>query len=75
MVENTNQGVRQTERSRNKGIGAWKTAVGKEMGEKFGITAMEVTDEVFESQQSVVFREAENRMHTIKAVMAATLAN
>ena len=51
-----------------------KTAVGKEMGEKFGIDAMEVTDEVFESKQSVVFREAENRMHTIKAVMAATLA-
>ena len=51
-----------------------KTAIGKEMGEKFGMTAMEVTDEVFESAQSVVFREAENRMHTIKAVMAATLA-
>ena len=51
-----------------------KTTVGKEMGEKFGITEMEVTDEVFESAQSVVFREAENRMHTIKAVMAATLA-
>ena len=50
-----------------------KTTVGKEMGEKFGIDAMEVTDEVFESAQSVVFREAENRMHTIKAVMAATL--
>ena len=50
-----------------------KTVVGKEMGEKFGITAMEVTDEVFESAQSVVFQEAENRMHTIKAVMAATL--
>ena len=50
-----------------------KTSVGKEMGEKFGRTAMEVTDEVFESKQSVVFREAENRMHTIKAVMAATL--
>ncbi len=50
-----------------------KTTVGKEMGEKFGITAMEVTDEVFESPQSVVFREAENRMHTIKAVMLATL--
>ena len=50
-----------------------KTGVGKEMGEKFGITAMEVTDEVFESPQSVVFQEAENRMHTIKAVMAATL--
>ena len=50
-----------------------KTTVGKEMGEKFGITAMEVTDEVFESEQSVVFQEAENRMHTIKAVMLATL--
>ena len=52
-----------------------KTQVGKEMGEKFGITAMEVTDEVFESSQSVVFDEAENRMHTIKAVMAATLTD
>ena len=52
-----------------------KTQVGKEMGEKFGRTAMEVTDEVFESSQSVVFREAENRMHTIKAVMAATLCD
>lgn len=50
-----------------------KTGIGKEMGEKFGITEMEVTDEVFESMQSVVFDEAENRMHTIKAVMAATL--
>ncbi|MGN0377687.1 MAG: ornithine carbamoyltransferase [Suilimivivens sp.] len=50
-----------------------KTKIGKEMGEKFGITEMEVTDEVFESAQSVVFEEAENRMHTIKAVMAATL--
>ncbi|MBR7098078.1 MAG: ornithine carbamoyltransferase [Clostridia bacterium] len=50
-----------------------KTTVGKEMGERFGITAMEVTDEVFESAQSVVFQEAENRMHTIKAVMLATL--
>ena len=50
-----------------------KTVIGKEMGEKFGITAMEVTDEVFESEQSIVFAEAENRMHTIKAVMAATL--
>lgn len=49
------------------------TKIGKEMGEKFGITEMEVTDEVFESAQSVVFDEAENRMHTIKAVMAATL--
>lgn len=50
-----------------------KTKIGKEMGEKFGRTEMEVTDEVFESKNSVVFREAENRMHTIKAVMAATL--
>lgn len=50
-----------------------KTTIGKEMCEKFGRDAMEVTDEVFESAQSVVFREAENRMHTIKAVMAATL--
>lgn len=50
-----------------------KTAIGKEMGEKFGRAEMEVTDEVFEGPQSVVFQEAENRMHTIKAVMAATL--
>ncbi len=50
-----------------------KTAVGKEMGEKFGRDAMEVTDEVFTGSQSIVFQEAENRMHTIKAVMAATL--
>ena len=49
------------------------TAVGKEMGEKFHRDAMEVTDEVFNGAQSVVFQEAENRMHTIKAVMAATL--
>ncbi len=50
-----------------------KTTTGKEIAEKFGITEMECTDEVFESAQSVVFDEAENRMHTIKAVMAATL--
>lgn len=50
-----------------------KTAVGKEMGERFGRDAMEVSDEVFEGPQSIVFDEAENRMHTIKAVMAATL--
>ena len=50
-----------------------KTAVGKEMGEKFGRAEMEVTDEVFSGPQSIVFREAENRMHTIKAVIAATL--
>ena len=47
--------------------------IGAQMGERFGITEMEVTDEVFESGQSLVFEEAENRMHTIKAVMAATL--
>ena len=50
-----------------------KTIVGKEMGEAFGRDAMEVTDEGFEGPQSIVFDEAENRMHTIKAVMAATL--
>ena len=49
------------------------TKVGREIGERFGITDMEVTDEVFESEQSKVFDEAENRMHTIKAVMDATL--
>lgn len=50
-----------------------KTTTGKEIYDKFGIDCMEVTDEVFESEQSIVFDEAENRMHTIKAVMAATL--
>ena len=50
-----------------------QTDIGREMNEKFGIEDMEVTDEVFESEQSVVFDEAENRMHTIKTVMAATL--
>ena len=50
-----------------------KTTIGKQMGEAFGRQDMEVTDEVFESSQSIVFDEAENRMHTIKAVMAATL--
>ena len=50
-----------------------KTTIGKEMGERFGRDAMEVSDEVFEGPQSIVFDEAENRMHTIKAVMAATL--
>ena len=49
------------------------TKIGKQIYEKFGLTEMEVTDEVFESKHSVVFDEAENRMHTIKAVMAATL--
>ena len=51
-----------------------KTTVAQEIHEKFGLTEMEVTDEVFESEQSVVFDEAENRMHTIKAVMYATLS-
>ena len=50
-----------------------KTLIGKEMGERFGRDAMEVTDEVFEGPQSIVFDEADNRMHTLKAVMAATL--
>ena len=52
-----------------------KTKIGKEVGEKYGLDALEVTDEVFEGPQSVVFDEAENRMHTIKAVMAATLSD
>ncbi len=50
-----------------------KTKIGKEMGERFQVQELEVTDEVFESAQSKVFEEAENRMHTIKAVMLATL--
>ena len=49
------------------------TGIGQKIHEKFGLTAMEVTDEVFEGSESIVFDEAENRMHTIKAVMAATL--
>lgn len=52
-----------------------ETKVGKEIFDKFGLKEMEVTDEVFESEASVVFDEAENRMHTIKAVMVATLGN
>ncbi len=51
----------------------WETKIGREKGEKYGFTELEVTDEVFESEQSLVFDEAENRMHTIKAVIAATL--
>lgn len=51
-----------------------ETKIGRDMYEKFGVSEMEVTDEVFESDASVVFDEAENRMHTIKAVMVATLA-
>ena len=50
-----------------------KTTIGKQIHDKFGVDEMEVTDEVFESPQSIVFDEAENRMHTIKAVMLATL--
>ncbi len=50
-----------------------KTTVGKTVGEKFGLSELEVTDEVFESERSIVFKEAENRMHTIKAVIAATI--
>jgi ornithine carbamoyltransferase len=51
-----------------------ETSVGKQISERFGMDALEVTDEVFESPASVVFDEAENRMHTIKAVLVATLA-
>ncbi len=51
----------------------YNTDIGKEIGEKYGLKELEVTDEVFESSQSIVFDEAENRMHTIKAVMAVTL--
>ncbi len=50
-----------------------KTGISMEISKKYGISELEVTDEVFESAQSIVFDEAENRMHTIKAVMAATL--
>ena len=50
------------------------TKVGEEIYEKFGIDAMEVTEEVFESPASIVFDQAENRMHTIKAILVATLA-
>ena len=50
------------------------TEVGREIHEKFGLTEMEVTNEVFESKRSVVFDEAENRLHTIKAVILATLS-
>ena len=52
-----------------------RTTTGYTVYKKFGIDCMEVTDEVFESDRSIVFDEAENRMHTIKAVMAATLKN
>lgn len=52
-----------------------KTTIGKQVYEKFGLSELEVTDEVFESERSVVFDEAENRMHSIKAIMRATLAD
>ncbi|MBN2696730.1 MAG: ornithine carbamoyltransferase, partial [Bacilli bacterium] len=52
-----------------------ETAIGKDLNQKFGLNGLEVTEEVFESSQSVVFDEAENRLHTIKAVMYATLAD
>ena len=51
-----------------------ETEVGEQVFQKFGIEAMEVTDEVFESKASIVFDQAENRMHTIKAILVATLA-
>ena len=50
-----------------------ETDIGKEIFQKYGLSAMEVTDDVFQSPSSLVFDEAENRMHTIKAVMALTL--
>jgi ornithine carbamoyltransferase len=52
-----------------------ETQVGKEIFEKFGLECLEVTEEVFESPASIVFDEAENRLHTIKAVMVATLGS
>jgi ornithine carbamoyltransferase len=51
------------------------TEIGQEMYEKYGLDGMEVTEEVFESDASIVFDEAENRMHTIKAIMVATLGD
>ena len=51
------------------------TKIGEDIYQKFGLDAMEVTEEVFESEASIVFDEAENRMHTIKAVMVATLGS
>ena len=52
-----------------------ETKIGAEIADKYGLKEMEVTDEVFEGKHSVVFQEAENRMHTIKAVMVATLGD
>ena len=50
------------------------TTIGEQVYQKFGLDGLEVTEEVFESPQSVVFDQAENRMHTIKAILVATLA-
>ncbi|OYV33814.1 MAG: ornithine carbamoyltransferase subunit F, partial [Acidocella sp. 20-61-6] len=50
-----------------------ETTMGKDIAQRFGVTSMEVTDEVFESSASIVFDQAENRMHTIKAILIATL--
>ena len=52
-----------------------ETAIGKDIFQKFGLEAMEVTEDIFESEESIVFDEAENRVHTIKAVMVATLGS
>jgi len=52
-----------------------ETKIGEEMYEKYGLNGMEVTEQVFESEASIVFDEAENRMHTIKAIMVATLGD
>ena len=52
-----------------------KTTIGADIAKRFGIPEMEVTDEVFESPQSIVFDEAENRMHTIKAIVCATMVD
>ena len=52
-----------------------ETTIGKEIADKFGMSSLEVTEDVFESRHSIVFDQAENRMHTIKAVMVATLGD
>jgi ornithine carbamoyltransferase len=52
-----------------------ETAIGKDIFQKFALDAMEVTEDIFESEESIVFDEAENRVHTIKAVMVATLGS
>ena len=73
--EATNRSFRQAvDYTENRKVKNSRQARAMAKGTRFGREAMEVTDDVFESAQSVVFQEAENRMHTIKAVMAATLA-